>query len=220
MTTTTTQSRTALMRRKKPELVDEVMALHKQLSELETAKDGPSVTGASNEIAIALLDAVEHLRDGIVIYDAKGRFVHCNENYRKTWNYTEEDTTPGVHYDDLVQLDTERGTILNDRLGGHVYSELRFKQRVGLKDVLRFQVADGRWIETRDWPSPTGGTVNIQIDITERKKAEEQLQAANTHLAQFSEAVSEYLDPMLVGNLRDGGDVEPRIQFVTVFLPI
>jgi len=170
MTTTTTQSRTALMRRKKPELVDEVMALHKQLSELETAKDGPSVTGASNEIAIALLDAVEHLRDGFVIYDTKGRFVHCNENYRKIWNYTEEDTTPGVHYDDLVQLDTERGTILNDRLGGHVYSELRFKQRVGLKDVLRFQVADGRWIETRDWPHRRAGPLTSKSTSPSAKR--------------------------------------------------
>ena len=59
---TATQSSAALMRHKKSELVDEVMALRRQLGALEAAKHGPSVTGASDEIAVALIDAVEHLR--------------------------------------------------------------------------------------------------------------------------------------------------------------
>jgi len=47
--------------------------------------------------------------------------------------------------------------------------------------------------------------------------AEDQLRAANGRLARFSGAVSEYLDPMLVDSLRDGGNVAPRGHFITVF---
>ncbi|MCP5373155.1 MAG: adenylate/guanylate cyclase domain-containing protein [Hyphomicrobiales bacterium] len=49
------------------------------------------------------------------------------------------------------------------------------------------------------------------------RDAEDRLRAANGRLARFSDAVSEYLDPMLVGSLRDGGDVAPRLCFITVF---
>jgi len=75
----------------------------------------------------------------------------------------------------------------------------------------------GRTLHFNVAPTPVGGYVTIATDITERKQAEEQIQAANKHLSQFSEAVSDYLDPMLVSKLRDGGDVEPRVHFVTVF---
>jgi len=47
--------------------------------------------------------------------------------------------------------------------------------------------------------------------------AEDRLRSTNHRLARFSGAVSEYLDPMLVGSLQDGGDVEPKVHFVTVF---
>jgi class 3 adenylate cyclase len=46
---------------------------------------------------------------------------------------------------------------------------------------------------------------------------EGRLQAANAHMARFSETVSEYLDPMLVDNLREGEDLTPGLKFITVF---
>ncbi|MCH7943425.1 MAG: PAS-domain containing protein, partial [Proteobacteria bacterium] len=164
---TATQSSAALMRHKKSELVDEVMALRRQLGEWEAAKHGPSVAGASNEITVALIDAVEHLRGAFVIYDAKGHLVHCNENFRKLYDYTVEQTAPGVLYDDLVQLDIQKGTIKTAQLNDDEYSELRIKQRDFVRGTITFQLADGRWIEVRERPTSTGGIVSIQSDVTE-----------------------------------------------------
>ena len=39
---------------------------------------------------------------------------------------------------------------------------------------------------------------------------EDRLQTTNEKLARFSDPVSDYLDPMLVDELRDGTDPEPR----------
>ena len=135
-----TQSSAALMRQKKSELVDQVMALRRELGELQAANDGPSV---ASEITVALVDAVEHLRGAFVVYDAKGHLVHCNENFRELYDYTKAQAAPGVLYDDLVQLDIEKRTIAADLLDGDGYSEIRLTQRDRLEGTLTFQLADG-----------------------------------------------------------------------------
>ena len=48
-------------------------------------------------------------------------------------------------------------------------------------------------------------------------RAEDGLQNAHAREAQFAGAVSEYLDPSLVDNLRGGADLRPRLRHLTVF---
>ena len=48
-------------------------------------------------------------------------------------------------------------------------------------------------------------------------RAEDGLQKAHDREAQFAGAVSEYLDPSLVENLRGGADLDPRVRHLTVF---
>ena len=183
-------SNATLMRRKKSELVEEVMALRQRLGELPATKPGPGIA-ADDEFTVALVDAVEHLRDAFVIYDAKGHLVHCNQNFRDLYGYTEAQTAPGVLYDDLVQLDIQKGTIESEQLNEDEYAELRIKQRDFVRGTITFQLADGRWIETRERPTSTGGIVSIQNDVSERKRTEDALRRSERLLTDAVESLQD-----------------------------
>ena len=62
-----------------------------------------------------------------------------------------------------------------------------------------------------------GGGICLLAFSNAIHNAEGRLQAANAHMVRFSDMVSEYLDPMLVYNLREEEDLTPSLKFITVF---
>jgi len=57
-----------------------------------------------------IIDALENISEAYVIYDKNGLLVSCNKNFRKLYNYSEEDVVQGVHFKELGRLDLDRGT--------------------------------------------------------------------------------------------------------------
>ncbi len=142
----------------------------------DTAGNTGDAAHASDGITVDLLkDAIEHLRAAFVIYDADGKLVFCNGNFRRLYDYSDAEAAPGVLYDDLVQLDITKGTIMTGEGGDKKYTVMRAKNRRELSEPIAFQLADGRWIEALERPTEAGGIVSIQNDITDRKKAEQDL---------------------------------------------
>ena len=158
---------------------------------------------------------VDQLPAAIVLKDAEGRFTIANKIFSEWFSKdgeevvgkTSHDLFPKDVADKLVAIDLQ---VMKSGTSIHEENEAPFADGVVHTTLLsKFPIV-----------GPDGNAFavgSVSTDITERKRAEEQLQAAHTRLGQFSEAVSEYLDPMLVDNLRDGSDVEPRVHFVTVF---
>lgn len=163
----------ALMRRKKAELADEVLALRIRLAALEAENPSASAPASPDALSDYLIDAIEHLRDAFVIYDADGRLVVCNDHFRALYGYTHEQTAPGVTYDALVQLDIENRSIGAVEHASGDYSRQRGEQRRRLDGSITFQMADGRWIEAIERPTRFGGIVSVQTDISEQRRAEE-----------------------------------------------
>lgn len=116
-----------------------------------------------------------------VIYDAKGRLVSCDENFRKLYGYKEKDVAPGTHYTEMDRLDLELGAIhLNDRdPSGKHYIQQKYDYRKNKKKSFIFQLSDLRWIKIADRPLSSGGFVSIQQDITARVRADEEIQRKN-----------------------------------------
>jgi diguanylate cyclase (GGDEF)-like protein len=130
-----------------------------------------------------LLAALGSILEAIVIYDADGRLVVCNDNFRTLYGYTEEEASPGVHYSELGRIDIERGNVaVGDEFGdGEEYLARKAEYRQRLEGSFIVQLKDGRWIKTIDRPVRGGGFASIQIDITEVKALEEQMRYMAQH---------------------------------------
>ncbi|NQU56605.1 MAG: PAS domain S-box protein [Rhodospirillales bacterium] len=164
--------RKAFQRMTKAELVEELLAYN---DKPPLSGENPALpkTTATGELEAQFKDAIEHLRAAFVIYDADGRLVFCNANFRRLYDYSEAEASPGSLYDDLVRLDIAKGLIEADESSGYI--DFRAKNRRQLRDPIIFQLTDGRWIEALERPTALGGIVSIQSDITERKRTEEAL---------------------------------------------
>ncbi len=160
---------------------------------------------------------LDNMPGGIIFVDRDFNCVFANAQYSKLFDHPDGLIEVGRSLRDEIRYQAERGDFGpgdTDKLTDEVVAIYQSGEAVSLER----EIANiGRTVQIYAAPTPEGGYVTVTTDITERKRAEEQIQAANKHLSQFSEAVSDYLDPMLVSKLRYGGDVEPRVHFVTVF---
>lgn len=131
-----------------------------------------------------IIDALENISEAYVIYDENGRLVSCNKNFRKLYNYSDADVTPGVHFKELGRLDVDRGNVvIGDEHGGRAdYLERKAEYRQKLEGSFIVQLKDGRWIKTTDRRTSSGGIISIQSDITDRKSVEKELRRTGEFL--------------------------------------
>lgn len=137
----------------------------RQIDELNEAREAADAADA------LLMDALDNMSDGIVVYDQENRLVLANKRFKEFYQYTEEEAAPGTLFEDLIKYDLEKGLIA-DQIGDN-----HFGRRVGQREMeggsLEIQLTDGRWLQIRDRRTSTGGTVSIQTDITRQKEAQE-----------------------------------------------
>jgi PAS domain S-box-containing protein len=140
-----------------------------------------------------LLDAIECISEGFVLYDSDDRLVLCNRKWMELYGYSESEVGPGIRYEDLVRMDVELGAIVADESGGEDYIRQRIEYRRRFEGSFDVHLADGRWITIRERRTSGGGIVGIQTDITERKQAEQAILAAKEEAELANRAKSEFL---------------------------
>lgn len=129
-----------------------------------------------------LLDAIESLRDGFVIYDSDDRLVVCNQRYRDFYPRSAHAMKPGATFTEILNAGLAAGEYtaavgreeewLRERLAQHQKSDLEVEQ----------QLADGRWLRIAERTTPDGRRIGLRIDITRLKTNEAELKAALTKL--------------------------------------
>lgn len=100
-------------RKTKAQLIDELEAADARLA---TSTDRKLAEERLHQSQTMLLDAVNNISEGFVLYDADDRLVLCNQTWRDIYGYTAEEAHRGVKYADLVRLDVEKAVI--DTAGG------------------------------------------------------------------------------------------------------
>jgi len=140
-------------------------------------------------------EALEAVSEAIVIYDAEGRLVTCNRNFRELYAYSEAEARPGVHFAELGKLDMARGHVVvgDEYGGGEAYLQRKAEYRRKLEGSFIVQLKDGRWLKTTDRPMSGGGFVSVQVDITEIKHKEEAFRKAMERAEGAARSKSEFL---------------------------
>ena len=148
-----------------------------------------------------LLDAVESISDGFILFDQADRLVLCNDRYREMYAGIADLLVPGAKFEDLVRAGVERNRVpagvdraeqwIRDRIERHRHPNGPFEE----------YHAEGRWVRIDERVTADGGVVGTRTDVTERKRAEQRNALLATVLEQADDAI-------------EVTDAETRLQYV------
>jgi PAS domain-containing protein/two-component sensor histidine kinase len=155
---------------------------------------------------------IDNFPGAISLCNADLRFTAYNNQLMTLLDFPPKLFAKGwVDFEDLVRFNASRGEY------GPGDPEQQVQTALGRArnfQAHRFERPrpDGRWLEIRGMPIPSGGFVSIYIDITERKRIEAELVQAKEAAEARREQVASLLDHSGQGFLSFGSDlqVEPE----------
>jgi len=162
-----------------------------------------------------LVDAIESMPEGFVLYDARGKLEICNSRFRDDYGYSEEQARPGVHFKTLGLLDVKQGNVsLPEGFADiEAYLETKLEYRLKLEDTFPVQLKDGRHLMTRDRRTTSGGLVSVQTDITKIKQTEEALRSSER---KFWGVFHSSPSMMTISDTKDGRFIDVNAKWVEV----
>ena len=145
------------------------------------AADGaPEASAAPRRIEDELRDqnerfsaAVENMSHGLCMFDADERMIICNGNYLGIFCLDARIVRPGIRFFDILQHSVDIG------VASHSAEELYAIRKPYIDQAkpstYEEMLSDGRIINISHRPLASGGWVSIYEDITEQRRAEQEL---------------------------------------------
>ncbi|KAB2937864.1 MAG: diguanylate cyclase [Hyphomicrobium sp.] len=123
--------------------------------------------------------ALNNMGRGLSMFDSQQRLIVCNRLYRDIYDLPRRLTRPGTPLANIVRFHVKRDQKHDDPnetdrqlawIRAHVAKLAR-----GETFSYTQQLKNGKTVQVTNQPLPGGGWVDIQEDITERRKAEEKI---------------------------------------------
>src|SRR6266536_4713125 len=125
-----------------------------------------------------LQTALDHVRQGIAVYDKEMRLVCWNRQFGDILNLPPELTRVGVNLEEIVRYNAEQGALGPGDVEALVRARLEHYANDGEPFLKRF-IERGLVVEVRTNRMPDGGIVTTATDITPSVVAAEALERAN-----------------------------------------
>ncbi|GAA0599640.1 hypothetical protein GCM10009099_40890 [Caenispirillum bisanense] len=122
-----------------------------------------------------LIDAVNSISEGFVLFGGDGRLVVCNERYRAAYPGLADALQPGVTFDGLLRIAATRGAY--DPAEGPLepWVQRRLSRHLEARAPVDCRLSDGRWYRISEHATGSGGVVKVLMDITALKQHEQDL---------------------------------------------
>ena len=137
-----------------------------------------SARRAARNAANTLIDAVETLPDGFVHYDKDDRLIVCNSRYREIYALSAPAMIPGARFEDILRYGLENGQYAEAVGREEAWLQERMARHLDQSATVEQLLTDGRWLRIVERRTPDGGRVGIQVDITDIKRKQHQLEMA------------------------------------------
>jgi diguanylate cyclase (GGDEF)-like protein/PAS domain S-box-containing protein len=152
----------------------------------------------SGEQVLRLDEALNNMNQGLCMFDAQNRLVVWNERYRDMYSINPRRIWRGCTVRDLLDARIAAGTFPLDPRRYDL--DLRTALKQGKAFTLNVKLGDGRTIAVVNQPMQSGGWVATHEDVTERDRADQELERTRTFLDTIIENVP---SPIIVKNIPD-----------------
>jgi diguanylate cyclase (GGDEF)-like protein len=126
--------------------------------------------------------ALSNISQGLAMFDSSARLVVCNERYLKMYGLPSEIVKLGCPFHEIVVCRIKNDNFFTDDVEAFI-NDLRAKLNRGMIVRKFANLRDGRIISIVDHPTTDGGWVTTHEDVTELRRAEEQI----AHAAHYDE---------------------------------
>jgi diguanylate cyclase (GGDEF)-like protein/PAS domain S-box-containing protein len=140
--------------------------------------------------------AINNMVQGLCMFDAQNRLVVWNERYRTMYKIDPDRIQRDCSIRELLEARVEAGTFPLDP--GRYSDELSAAVKKGKTFTINTELNDGRTIAAVNHPIEGGGWVAMHEDITERNRAERDLEQTRSFLDMIIENVP---SPILVKDI-------------------
>jgi diguanylate cyclase (GGDEF)-like protein/PAS domain S-box-containing protein len=169
--------------------------------EITLAKAGGLVVATIRDITArtTLRTVIDNMPGGVSMFDANLEMIACNDKMRELLDFPEELFANGLpSLEKLFRFNVARGEYGEVEVEKFIAQGLE-RARNTTHHVFERIRPNGRALEVRGSPLPSGGFVTIYTDITARKEAERKLQEAKEEI----ERARAYLHSV-IGHLPQG----------------
>lgn len=175
-----------------------IVSVRTDITELKRREAELMVARAEAEQAKArLVDAIESLEDGFLLWDQNGRLVLSNQAAMRMGETSGVQLKPGDRFADLISRQARSGRIPEAVGREDHYIAERLEQHRNPSGVpVEVKFNNDRWISVRRNRTRDGGVVVVRTDVTDVKKREAELIAARAEADAANQAKSEFLSRM------------------------
>jgi PAS domain-containing protein len=139
-----------------------------------------------------LIDALESIEEGVVLYDADDRFVFCNTKYKDNLSIIRHMFVPGTSFEDILRAATKANIVTGSADDPEKYIQDRLARRRNLEPSLLHIVETGQWVLLQEYRTSDSGTLIVRTDITEIKRAEDALLESEKPFRDLAETASDW----------------------------
>ena len=136
-------------------------ALHQTMDELKISNKALSRAREEAEMTRQrLVDAIESIADGFVLFDHQHRLIQCNSRFRSYWKQSGVEVPPtGASISEVKKRAVSSGLVVEEHANAS-------------SEGVVFLLANDRWVQMTERPTREGGRVVLYSDITDVKNSE------------------------------------------------
>ena len=146
----------------------------------------------SRRQAVMLQDAVNAMSDGFILYDPNDRLVLCNQRFRELRNRDPITYEPGISFEEILRHAIRTGELVVPKgEDPEAWIGARMELHRSASGVI-MRESGGRILRISERRTSDGGIVSIHADITELKRAQAEVEAAQARLADWAGASNDW----------------------------